>query len=85
MEWLQDLGKWLDERVDGGTCDHSMQHVRGFLSDRGIGQDAALTWLEARGAVCDCKVSRLVAKAAKKTQVGRHRRRARLGKVEAGG
>lgn len=53
---LAALFDFLDERLDGSPCDHTLVLTREFLVERDLPQDHVVPWLAEYGGHCDCEV-----------------------------
>ena len=53
---LKQLFDWVDAKLQGEGCDHTLRHAASFLRRRGIPEDEVIAWLEEGGGYCDCEV-----------------------------
>ena len=53
---LADLFNFLDSRLEGEGCDHTVRLTQEFLRDRSLPEEPVLAWLREYGGFCDCEV-----------------------------
>jgi len=52
---LKALFDYADARLESTQCDHTLRHVRDFILDHALPEDAIVNWLENNGGHCDCE------------------------------
>ena len=52
---LKALFDYADVQLESSECDDTLRHVRDFIRDRSLPEDAIVNWLENNGGHCDCE------------------------------
>lgn len=55
-EELESLFDFLETRLEGEDCDHSLRLAMQFMMQRRLNFPKVTAWLSSNGGYCDCKV-----------------------------
>lgn len=55
-EELERLFDYLEDRLDGEECDHSLRYAMQFMMEKRLNFPKVTAWLNNNGGYCDCKV-----------------------------
>lgn len=53
---LKALFDYVDSQLGSSECDHTLRHVRDYIHEHSLQEDAVVGWLESNGGYCDCEV-----------------------------
>ena len=53
---MKQLFDWVDAKLQGEGCDHTLRHSISYLRERGLPGDEVIAWLGEEGGYCDCEV-----------------------------
>lgn len=53
---LKALFTHIDSKLESGECDDTLRHAREFIRNKGLSEEALISWLESNGGYCDCEV-----------------------------
>jgi hypothetical protein len=62
LERLEALCDYVDDKLETGECEHTLQHAAAFCRNLYVPEELVLEWLRECGAHCDCEVLRNVAR-----------------------